>query len=70
MDTLRSVLSVCLLSSVCLGIGGCIVATDTSKEVVPTLGQELQDLHVARDKGSISDDEYAQAKQRLLREHN
>ena len=70
MRRVRSLLMVCLLSFVGVGLAGCIMASDSSREIPPTLGQELQDLHVAREKGAINEDEYAQAKHRLLREHH
>jgi hypothetical protein len=66
MRALRWVVSVCLWIVIGANAAGCIFASDSSKRVVPTLGQELQDLHVAREKGSINDDEYAQAKNKLL----
>lgn len=70
MRALRSLLSVCLLSLLGVGLAGCIFASDSSKVVRPTLGAELQDLHSAREKGAIDEDEYAQAKHKLLREHH
>ena len=45
----------------CLGING-----STQNRVEPTLGQQLQDLKTARDKGAISEPEYQAAKDKML----
>lgn len=46
----------------CLFIGSGGKTTTT----YPTLGQQLQELKDARDRGAITEDEYQRAKQRML----
>jgi hypothetical protein len=51
-----------------LGLSGCLFIAGGGKQttVNPTLGQQLQELKDARDKGAISDAEYQKAKARML----
>jgi hypothetical protein len=56
-----------LLASV-LALSGCLaISGSTEKRNSPTVGQELQDLQVAHEKGAINDAEYNAAKARLLK---
>jgi hypothetical protein len=69
--SLRSPPSICLPSFLSLGLkGACTFAPHSSRETGLTLGQEPQDLRAARPKGAISDDEYVEAKHKLLRHHH
>ena len=45
---------------------GCIALGGGSKITNPTLGEELTSLRIAKDQGAISDEEYANAKAKLL----
>jgi PBP1b-binding outer membrane lipoprotein LpoB len=45
---------------------GCIAVGGTDNTTQPTLGKQLCDLKVARDTGAIGDNEYADAKTKLL----
>ena len=50
-----------------MAAGGCIAVHDESTDTGPkTLGRELRDLKTAREKGAITDEEYAVAKKKLL----
>jgi hypothetical protein len=51
-----------LTLSGCLFIGG----GGKTTTVQPTLGQQLQELKDARDRGAITEDEYQKAKTRML----
>ena len=57
-----------LIAAAALSLGGCIGISGGSsrKCVMPTVGQELMDLKVARDTGAMSDHEYQQARARLV----
>lgn len=57
-----------MLLSVLLASSGCLLIAPAGKttHTTPTLGQQLQDLKDARDKGAISAQEYEKAKARLL----
>ena len=51
----------------CVGLSGCILVSDnTSSARSPTVGQELRDLKVAKDEGAIEDEQYCEARQKLL----
>ena len=51
----------------CVSLSGCIVVSDTSSSSrSPTMGQELRDLKLARDEGALEDDQYHEARERLL----
>jgi hypothetical protein len=51
----------------CVGLSGCIVVSDTSNSSrSPTTGQELRDLKVARDEGALDDEQYQDARHKLL----
>lgn len=58
----------CALLVMLLGAGACSWSIGGTEEaqVRPTLGEELRDLHQARKDGVITEDEYRQAKARLL----
>ncbi len=58
----------CLLLCSLLGLSGCLFIAGGGKTttVNPTLGQQLQELKDAHDKGAISDAEYEKAKARML----
>ncbi len=45
---------------------GCIALGGGSKITNPTLGEELTALKISRDQGAITEDEYGNAKARLL----
>jgi hypothetical protein len=51
-----------------LSLNGCLLIAGGGKttSINPTLGQQLQELKDARDKGAISEDEYQKAKTRML----
>lgn len=51
-----------------LTLSGCLFIGGGGKTVTtnPTMGQQLQELKEARDRGAISEDEYQKAKQRML----
>lgn len=53
-------LSFCLISVGCGGGGAEVKATNT------TMGQELTDLQQAKDQGVITDDEFEDAKEKIL----
>ena len=61
-----------LLASVLLAslltLNGCLLIAGGGKTttVNPTLGQQLEELKDARDKGAITESEYQKAKQRML----
>ena len=51
----------------CVSLSGCIVVSDTSSSSrSPTMGQELRDLKVARDEGALDDEQYSDARHKLL----
>jgi hypothetical protein len=58
----------CLLLAGLLSLNGCLLIAGGGKttSINPTLGQQLQELKDARDKGAISEDEYQKAKARML----
>ena len=59
----------CLVAlAVALGLTGCIAIGGSSKTYKPTVGEELVDLKAALDSGAIDQAEYAEAKQRLLKQ--
>ena len=64
MSKLLSCLAVCTL----LTLSGCLFIGGGGKTVTtnPTMGQQLQELKEARERGAISEDEYQKAKQRML----
>ena len=56
--------AICL---VCLTSTGCIVVSDNSHDPqTPTLGRELRDLKAARDHGAIEQEQYLEARHKLL----
>ena len=51
----------------CGGLAGCIVVSDTSSSSrSPTTGQELRDLKAARSEGALDDEQYRDARHKLL----
>lgn len=61
-----------LMLTLALTLGGCVASLGggkTENTQLPTLGQELQDLKGAHVTGALTDEEYADAKRRLLEEH-
>ena len=51
----------------CAGLCGCFVSNDESADQrLPTVGEELRDLKMARDEGAMDPDEYKAAKQKVL----
>ncbi len=63
---LASLLALVLLQGGCMGLS--IGGGSTIKEAItpPTIGREIEDLAAARRNGTISDDEFERAKQKLL----
>jgi uncharacterized protein YceK len=57
-----------LVTMILIGASGCavVVGSDHADSNNPTVGRQLQDLKVARDKGAISEPEYEQAKSKVL----
>ena len=45
---------------------GCIAVGGSDNYTQPTLGRQLQDLKVARDTGAMNDQEYNEAKSKLI----
>lgn len=66
----RRVLGMIVLGGLCVGLSGCILigASTEKKGPPPTVGQQLIDLKAAHEKGAMTDQEYAQAKQKVLAE--
>ena len=64
MSRIVTSLLVCSL----LGVSGCLLIAGGGKTTTtnPTLGQQLQELKDAHDKGAITDGEYEKAKARML----
>ena len=50
----------------CVGLSGCILVSDNTSARSPTVGQELRDLKVAKDEGAIEEEQYCEARQKLL----
>jgi len=54
----------------CLGsvsLPGCVVVADNSNDPQnPTVGRELRDLKMARDRGALGDEEYRDARLKVL----
>ena len=49
------------------GLPGCVVVSDNSNDPQnPTVGRELTDLKVARDKGALGEEEYHDARHKVL----
>ena len=55
-----ALLSICLFASGCGGGGAEVKATST------TMGQELTDLQKAKDQGLITEEEFEDAKEKIL----
>ena len=49
-----------------LAVPGCIAIGGNSKTTPPTLGQQLVDLKGAYDQGAMTEEEYQDAKERLI----
>ena len=47
-----------------VSLAGCAIG-NTAQSLQPTIGQELQDLKTALDKGAISQEEYDETKKRI-----
>ena len=60
-----------LMLTLALTLGGCVASLGggkTENTQRPTLGQELKDLKEALEDGALTDEEYAEAKRKLLEE--
>ena len=64
---MKRLAGVLLLSLLCSGLISCAWGIGTRQIEQPTTGRELMDLKEALDSGAISEEEYQETKQRILR---
>lgn len=65
----RRLLTVLLLCAAAMTVAGCSSNAKVEAHTT-TVGQELQDLDAARDKGLLTEDEYQQKRREIMKRSN